>query len=73
MNFEELWKIIVSKNAQLSNSDKNITLTKDGFKKALRLSFEQGVKLQKEVHDPKNNLYDAGADLFGNLFGGLKK
>ena len=43
MTFEELWDVIVKKNPNLQ-ADTMVTMTVNGFKKALKMAYEQGVK-----------------------------
>ena len=75
-NFDSLWNFICLKNKSLSDSGDSITLSKDNFKKALKLAYDQGCKISvkessvgSKVDDGLNSLND----LFGGIFGKGKK
>ena len=57
MTFEELWKVIVDKNVNLSDEQITVTLNKEAFKKAIQLGFNQGMKHQLEL-----DRYEDGVD-----------
>jgi len=61
MDFDELWNIIVEKNENLKN-DKEVRMTVDGFKKAVKLAYDQG---HKEGHTDGTNSKSVFEDLFG--------
>jgi hypothetical protein len=61
MQFDELWDIIVEKNENLKN-DKEVRMTVEGFKKAIRVAYEQG---HKEGHEVASN----DKSVFENIFG----
>ena len=67
MNFENLWIIIENKNVSLKNDSETITMTKRGFKKALKLAFDKGVEAAKPA--PKYDESDSFGSLFGDMFG----
>jgi|LakMenE01Jun11ns_1017448.scaffolds.fasta_scaffold8830075_1 hypothetical protein len=63
MNFETLWIIIENKNVNLRNDSETITMTKKGFKKALKLAFDKGLEARKP--EPK-----VDSSIFNDIFGG---
>jgi hypothetical protein len=65
MNFEDFWIIVIQQNKILSSNSDKITLTRENFRKALKLAFDQGIKTQKELNS------DYSKDLFTNLFKGV--
>ena len=67
MKFEAFWQIIEQKNPLLASG--KITMTSENFRKALELSFNQGVLDQKEEKSVKDNLGYGAGSLFGDIFG----
>lgn len=67
MNFETLWIIIESKNVNLRNDSETITMTKRGFKKALKLAFDKGIEYRKPA--PKYDESESFNSIFGDIFG----
>lgn len=78
MDFDTLWIIIEKQNTTINNSNENITMSKRGFKKALKLAFDKGRECEKEFQksyvnkdykkDPKRTHYE-GNDIFNTIFG----
>ncbi len=58
MTFEELWREVEAQNSQIETG--RVSMSSAGFKKAMRLAYEQG----KKAAD--------GEALFNGLFGKVK-
>jgi len=65
MKFDKLWNIIEKKNPNLVN-DKEVRMTVDGFKKAVKLAYDQGYE---EGYDEGYEKGKNEVPLFENLFG----
>jgi len=65
MQFDELWIILVKKNINLQEvEDSTVTMTVRGFKKALKLAYEQG--LSEGSQNKKQDFKDV--DFFTKMF-----
>jgi hypothetical protein len=68
MNFDKLWDIIVQKNSNLSN-DKEVRMTIEGFKKAIKLGYDEGFKAGLKDCHPKYPGSDSIPPIFDQIFG----
>ena len=64
MNFDKLWLIIESKNPNLKN-DEEVRMTISGFKKAIKLAYDQGYKTGNQEGLDSKSVFD---QMFGNRF-----
>lgn len=62
MKFEELWMVIEDKNPNLKN-DKEVRMTISGFKKAIKLAYDQGYKTGHQEGLDSKSVFD---QMFGN-------
>ena len=62
MKFDDLWDIIVDKNKSLKN-DKEVRMTVEGFKKAVKLTYEKGYEEGHSIASNDKYLFDS---IFGN-------
>lgn len=65
MKFEELWIIIENKNTNLKN-DKEVRMTINGFRKALKTAYDQGYDAGY-VEGAENGT--GGLNVFEQMFG----
>jgi len=73
MQFEELWIVIVDKNPKLRElEDTSITMTVRGFKKALKLAYEQGLN-ESSIQPPTVEETVPFEKLFGGIFNNRKQ